>query len=163
MSSTDTEDEILKASVVYPENFDVDSLPPGVISSLADQIIDFSGFSSAKIAKRTLDEKRIQASQVRGLMKAFVLATIHTDSPESLDLLTYSQLAERVALAEKIIEIQQAIAGMESTNVILALIDPEEEKEKEKLSASRHNASKVQGAATYEDPIAQKLWGMRRG
>jgi hypothetical protein len=129
---------------------------------LAEQVIDFSGFASAKKAKRVLDEKRIKASQVRGLMKAFVLATIHTDSPEFLDNLTYSQLAERVALAEKIIEVKQAINGMESTDVTLSLIDPEEEREKETVSAARHNASKVEGAATYNDPIAQKLWGMGR-
>lgn len=129
---------------------------------MAEQVIDFSGFASAKKAKRVLDEKRLKASQVRGLMKAFVLATIHTDSPEFLDSLTYSQLAERVALAEKIIEVKQAINGMESTDVTLSLIDPEEEREKESQSAARHNASKLEGAATYNDPIAQKLWGMTR-
>ena len=95
-------------------------------------------------------------------MKAFVLATIHTDTPEFLDSLTYSKLAERVALAEKIIEVQQAIAGIESTNVSLSLIDPQEEREKENQSAARHNASKVEGSATYSDPIAQKLWGLGR-
>jgi len=95
-------------------------------------------------------------------MKAFVLATIHTDTPEFLDGLTYSQLAERVALAERIIEVKQAIAGIESTDVTLTLIDPEEEKQKEAQSAARHNASKLEGSATYSDPIAQKLWGMGR-
>lgn len=102
------------------------------------------------------------ANHVRGLMKAFVLATIHTDSPEFLDSLTYSKLAERVALAERIIEVQQAVAGIESTNVTLSLIDPEEEKQKESQSAARHNASKLDGAAKYNDPIAQKLWGRER-
>lgn len=95
-------------------------------------------------------------------MKAFVLATIHTDTPEFLDSLTYSQLAERVALAEKIIEVHQAIAGIEPTNVTLSLIDPEEEKQKESQTAARFNASKSEGAANYNDPIAQKLWGASR-
>ncbi len=159
MSSADAEDEIIKASIVYPEDFDLNKYPPGAISSLAEQIIEFSGFASAKTAKRILEEKRVIASHVRGLMKAFVLATIHTDTPEYLDSLTYSQLAERVALAEKIIEVQQAISAIESTNVTLSLIDPEEEKQKQSQSAARHNASKLDGAATYNDPIAQKLWG----
>ena len=95
-------------------------------------------------------------------MKAFVLATIHTDSPEFLDNLTFSQLAERVALAEKIIEVKHAINGMESTDVTLSLIDPEEEDQKQTQTAARHNSSKLEGAAKYDDPIAQKLWGMRR-
>jgi len=106
-----------------------------------------------------LEQKREKASSVRSLMKAFVLATIHTYTPEFLDGLTYSQLAERVALAEKIIEIQQATAGMESTNVTLALIDPEEERQREAEKASRYNASRKEGEAAYEDPIARKLMG----
>jgi hypothetical protein len=48
---------------------------------------------------------------------------------------------------------------MESTNVTLALIDPEEEKQKEAEKASRYNASRKEGEAAYEDPIARKLMG----
>jgi len=128
---------------------------------LAEQVINFSGFSSAKTAIKILQEKREKASQVRGLMKAFVLATIHTDSPEFLDSLTFSQLAERVALAEQIINVHQAILAIESTDVKLSLIDPEEERQKIAQSAARHEASKPQGAAGFNDPIAQKLWGAK--
>lgn len=134
----------------------------GAVSGLSEKILEFSGFSSPKKTKQILDEKREQASHVRGLMKAFILATIHTDTPEHLDSLTYSQLAARVALAEKIIEVKQAILGIESTNVNLQIIDPEEEMQKQQQSAARHNASKSEGAAGYNDPIAQKLWGMRQ-
>ena len=147
------------SSIVHPEEFDINQIPPGAVSSLCEEIIEFSGFSSPKVAKMILQQKREKASSVRSLMKAFVLATIHTYTPEFLDDLTYSQLAERVALAEKIIEIQQATAGMESTNVTLALIDPEEEREKEAEKASRYNASRKEGEAVYEDPIARKLMG----
>jgi len=160
-SSTDAEDLIISSAVVYPKDFNLEKLPPGLVSSLAQQIVDFSGFYSAKIAKNILDNKREQAAQVRSLMKAFVLATINTYSPEDLDNMTFSQLAERVALSEKIIEIQQGINGIQSTNLTLQLIDPEEEEEKKKASAARHNLSKKVGEAAYEDPIAQKLWGMK--
>ena len=40
-------------------------------------------------------------------MKAFVLATITSYSVDELDEMTFSQLAEKVALSEKIIEIKQ--------------------------------------------------------
>lgn len=106
-----------------------------------------------------MDQKRDKASSVRSLMKAFVLATIHTDTPEFLDNLTYSQLAERVALAEKIIEIKQAINGIESTNVTLALIDPEEELAKERAAAAAYDSKRKEGEAKYNDPIARKLMG----
>lgn len=160
-SSTDAEDLIISSAVVYPENFNFEKLPPGLISSLAQQIIDFSGFYSAKLAKQVLENKREQAGQVRSLMKAFVLATIHAYSPEDLDDMTFSQLAEKVAISEKIIEIIQGMNGVQPTNLTLQLIDPEEEEEKKKISAARHNLSKKVGEAVYEDPIAQKLWGMQ--
>jgi hypothetical protein len=158
-SSTDIEDLIIEYTIVYPEDFDLNKLPPGNVSTLANNILDISGFTSVKLAKQTLEMKRDQAGEVKNLMKAFVLATIHSYSPEDLENMTFSQLAERVALAEKIIEIKQNINGIESTNLSIQLIDPEEEMEKEKIKAARHNTSKLPGEAQYQDPIAKKLWG----
>jgi hypothetical protein len=134
-------------------------MPAGIVSSLSEKIVDFSGFATAKTAKRILEEKRSKAGQVRSLMKAFILATITAYSPEDLDEFTYSQLAERVALAEKIIEIKQAINGMQSTNVSLSLIDPEEEEQRKQEEISNFEKSRKDGEARFDDPIAQKLWG----
>lgn len=158
-SSADIEDLIIKFAVVYPEDFNIDKYPAGMVSSLAEEILEESGFSSAKKAKQIMEQKRQKASEVRSLMKAFVLATISKYSPEDLDDMTFSKLAEKVALSEKIIEIQQNINGMESTNVSLQLIDPEEEEEKQKDFAKRFNSSRKDGEAVFEDPIARKLWG----
>jgi hypothetical protein len=160
-SSVDLEDLILSFGIIYPEDFDIYKIPPGNVSSLAQDILDLSGITSAKIAKQTLDLKRAEASEVKNVMKAFVLAAIASYSPEDLENMTFSELAEKVALAEKIIEIKQGINGIQSTDLTLQLIDPEEEQEKEKVRAARHNLSKKEGEAAYEDPIAQKLWGMQ--
>lgn len=160
-SSADIEDLILNFTIVYPENFDIYKIPPGNVSKLAQTVLDISGITSAKLAKNILEEKREQVNEVKNLMKAFVLATIHSYSPEHLEEMTFSELAERVALAEKIIEIRQGMNGVEPNNLVLQLIDPEEEAEKERMHAARHNLSKKDGEAAYEDPIAQKLWGMR--
>ena len=157
-SSADSEDYLIETCIVYPVDFNLDKIPAGAVTSIADIILETSGFSSAGTAKRILESKRQKASEVRGLMKAFVLATINTYSPEQLDEMSFSQLAERVALAEKIIEVQQAIHGIESTNVRLDLIDPEEEIKKEQQRAANYNASRKQGEAAYEDPVARKLW-----
>jgi len=159
-SSADIEDLILSFAIIYPEDFDTMNIPPGAVSTLAQEILDISGFFSVKIAKNILDLKRYEATEVKNLMKAFVLATIGTYTPENLDEMTFSELAEKVALAEKIIEIKQGINGIEPTNLTLQLIDPEEEQEKEKAKAARHNLSVKDGEAKYEDPIARKLWGM---
>lgn len=160
-SFADVEDYILSYSIVYPEDFDIYKIPPGNVSSLAQSVLDISGISSARLAKQILEEKRFLSNEVKNLMKAFVLATISSYTPEELEDMTFSQLAERVALAEKIIEIKQSMNGVQLNNLTLQLIDPEEEAEKEKTKAARHNLSKKDGEAAYEDPIAQKLWGMR--
>jgi len=160
-SMVDSEDKIIEIAVVYPENFDINRLQAGIVSSLAQEILDASGFSNPKTAKAILDKKRNEAMQVRSLMKAFVLATISTYKPEDLDEMTYSQLAEKVALAERIIEITQNMHAIQPNDLKLELIDPEEEEEKKKRTAARHNVSKTEGAAQYDDPIAQKLWGMQ--
>ena len=47
-TSLDSEDLVIKYAVVYPEDFSVDKLPPGIVSSLAKQIVDVSGFYSAR-------------------------------------------------------------------------------------------------------------------
>jgi len=158
-SSADSEDYILETTIVYPENFNINKIPAGTVSSLSESIIEASGFSSARIAKSILETKREQASDVRTLMKAFVLATINTYSPENLDDMTFSQLAEKVALAEKIIEVKQSINAIEPTQVKLDLIDPQEELEKQKRIAAEYNAKRKEGEAVYNDPIAQKLMG----
>lgn len=158
-SSADSEDYILECTVVYPENFNINRIPAGAVSQIAQEVLDASGFASARTAKRILEEKRVLAGEVRTLMKAFVLATIHTYSPEDLDNMTFSQLSEKVALAEKIIEVQQSVYGIEPTQVKLDLIDPEEEAEKEKRIAAEYNAKRKEGEAVYNDPIAQKLMG----
>jgi hypothetical protein len=160
-SSAEIEDLIIKSAVIYPESINLDSYPAGLVSSLAEEILQESGFASPSKAKFVLDQKREQAAQVRSLMKAFVLATITAYSPEDLDNLTYTKLAEKVALSEKIMEIKQAIAGVESTNITLQLIDPEEEQAKLEDKARRYDQSRKEGEAKFSDPVAQKLWGAR--
>lgn len=158
-SSADAEDIILQRTIVYPENFDIYKIPAGAISALSQEILDASGFASARVAKRVLEKKRNEANEVRFLMKAFVLATIHTYSPEDLDNMTFSELSSKVVLAEKIIEVQQSVYGIEPTSVKLDLIDPEEEQRAEAEAAARFNSSRKTGEAKYEDPVAHKLWG----
>lgn len=157
-SAAEIEDLIIKSAVIYPENMVLDNYPAGIISALSEEILQESGFASAARAKKVLDQKRQQAGEVRNLMKAFVLSTIASYSPEDLDNMTYSKLAEKVALSEKIIEIKQNTLGIQPTNVSLQLIDPEEEKKKVQDHAQRFNQSRKEGEAKFEDPIAQKLW-----
>jgi len=158
-SSADVEDMIIECSVIYPKDFDFGKIPAGTVSILAQEILDLSGFFTPKLAKNILEEKRIESNEVKNLMKAFVLATITSYTPSDLDDMTFSELATYVALSEKIIEIRQAMNGVENSGISLELIDPEEEILKEKQRAEKHEKAKPKGAAKYDDPIARKLWG----
>jgi len=156
-SSADIEDLILNFAIVYPEDFDINKIPPGNVSSLAQNVLDQSALTSVSLASSILDEKRNQINQVKNLMKAFVLATISTYSPDELDLMTFSQLAYNVALSEKIIEIRQAMNGVQPSNISLQLIDPNEQAQSQ-LSGNKNKKSVVDENLVH-DPIAQKLWG----
>lgn len=158
-SYADIEDLVLEYAIVYPENFSLNRIPAGLVTSLAQNILELSGFFSVKIAKKILEEKRYQMTEVRSLMKAFVIATMSFYSPEQLDDMTFSELAEKVALAEKIIELKQSTYEIPNNNLKLELIDPEEEYEKQQRAKDIHDKAKPKGAATLDDPIAQKLWG----
>jgi len=156
-SSADIEDLILQFAIVYPKDFDINKIPPGNVSSLAQNVLDQSALTSVSLAKNILDQKRNEINQVKNLMKAFVLATITTYSPEDLDSMTFSQLAYNVALSEKIIEIKQGINGIQSTNLSLQLIDPDEQQPTR--TSNGKNKKTMTDEELVHDPIAQKLWG----
>lgn len=157
-SSAEAEDIILQYAIVYPQNFDIYKIPAGAVSELASEIINFSGFASARIAKQTVEAEREQANEVRNLMKAFIMATMSSYTEEDLDQLTFSEMAKKLALAEKIIEIKQSINGLQASNIHLEFIDPEEEAERERKLATNYNKSRKDGEASYDDPVARKLW-----
>lgn len=159
LSTAEIEDTFVSTALLSPEI--ADTLPAGIYTSLADQILNVSGFGDAKTAKRVLDEQRANYGGVVGLMKAFIIATQPTYREEELDDCTFAQLAAKVALAENIIKVQQAVlplaSGGEEGQVKLNLVDPEEEAAKEQIEAQKHTAQKKSGQAGFNDPIAQRL------
>lgn len=157
-SSAEGEDAIVRLGVIYPEDFDPDRLKAGFISQIAQDIINFSGFGEAKYAIDTVNAAKSAAGELRGLMKAFVLAGLSGYTDEDLDRLTFPELADKAALAEKVIEILQGIQA--GAKMELELIDPEEENEKKERLTQKHAATKERGQAGMNDPIAQKLHGM---
>lgn len=159
LSTAELEDVFVSTALLHPGV--ADNLPAGIYTSLADQILNVSGFGDAKRARWVLDQQREIYSGVVGLMKAFIIATQPAYKEEELDEFTFAQLAAKVALAERIIDVQQAVfpltSGGEENQVRLNLIDPDEEAEREQLEAQKHAAQKKSGQAGFNDPIAQKL------
>ena len=165
LDSVDAEEYIVDSALLWPE--DADKIPAGHVSSLADDIIELSGFMDPATI---LEEARNKSKQIKNMMYAFVLATQEKYTEEDLDKLTFSQLAEKVALAENIIEIQKAIYDP-TVDMRLVISEAEEGEEphmppgpsdEEWDQASQgayYNPDKAStfGAASTQDPIAQQL------
>lgn len=152
----EAEDCVLSLGLLDPLDVEFDKQPAGVVSTLAEEIIDVSGFNNPKTAKDILEEKREEVEEVWGLMKSFVIATMPAYREEELDDLTFADMAYKVALAEAIIRVNQAVFGIENS-VTLDLIDPQEEQSQMQEQAMKHNVQKKPGQASHQDPIAQKL------
>lgn len=154
--SASAEDEVVLTALLYPTaNFD--RMPAGIVSSLADEILEFSGFGAPRFARDILDEIREAGGTFRDLMKAFILATMPMHREEELDQLTFRQMAKKLVLAEQIIKVNQTAFGAGDNDMRLDLIDPEEEEEKARIEAQKHAAQKKPGTAGFNDPIAEKL------
>lgn len=158
-SAADAEEGLVLKAVLWPEETDFDTLPAGVVTTLANEILDVSGFTDPKGAKASLDEKREQAAYVRNIMKAFVLAAMPTYTEEQLDQYNFEQLAAKVALAEKVLEIQKAVANPNIDNITLLINDPDEEQEQAEEAVEHFNKTRQPGTATAQDPIAARLHG----
>lgn len=156
ISSAEQEDLIVKTTLLAPQE-DFDSLSAGVVTSICDVVLEFSGISNPKRAKAVLDDKRTVVDSVRYLMYAFVISAMPAYKMEDLDKLNFAQLATKLALAEKILEIHKANADPQMMNVTFELTDPEEEAVKEKEAALKHGANKKPGQAGWNDPIAARL------
>lgn len=153
-STAEAEDMLVDICLLAPrENFD--RVPAGIISSLAHEIQKVSGSGTPQWVRGVLDEKRATVQGVEYLMKAFVITTMPTLTLEELDDLTFQQLSLKVAFAEQIIKIEQAIAS--GGDVSLEVIDPVEEAEKENRQRQKHTTSRKPGQAGYDDPVASKL------
>ncbi len=149
-TSTDAEDFVVKTGILYPEFTEVESQKAGLISSLAEEVLNLSGYGEVDFARKMMDEARSHAEEVVSLMKTFIIAGMPSYTDESLDNYTFAELADKVAMAEKIIEVRQG----QST---LQLIDPAEEAAKQKEELAKEMSARKNGQASSIDPIAQKL------
>lgn len=154
-SAVDAEDQVVDLALLHPAEGPPPTAAAGIISSLAEQIINVSGFGSPGRMKEVLGEKRqLAEGDVRTTMKAYVIATMPSYRDEELDLLTFDQLAAKVALAEQILKLQRAAIDHEVT---VDIIDPEEEAARAQQEKAKHAATRQPGQPVYDDPIAARL------
>lgn len=157
LSSAEVEERIVAVVVLHPLDIDLDSMPAGVVSEIAERVSDLSGWGDPKAARVFLEQKRDESQHVVTLMKAMVLAAMPVYTEEELDDLVIPRLMEKVVLAEEILKIQKTIYDPQVSPPQLELIDPEEEAAKQAAAAQKHTAKRKAGQAVYNDPIADKL------
>lgn len=153
--SAEAEDAVVTTAIIYPENFDLNKYPAGLITSLADEILIVSGFrpGDEQFTKGVLEKYRLEMQEFRNMMKAFIIAAMPSYTEEDLDKYTFSGLARKLALAEKIIEIQQSMYGIEGSDFRLVFRGEEAELPEVELDPEEV----AQGKPPAYDPIAAKL------
>ena len=169
-SSADAEEFVIQTAVLFPEELDLDDYSIGEITALSDEILEQSGFSDYEVCISKIDAARDKASEVVSFMIAMIIASEQGYTDGQLRDMTFSAVAEKAAMAEKIFEIKQQMAN--GAEIILDVKNPNEAAEEakpkpaftpEEFEAIRRGeyvnperASTI-GAATTEDPIARKL------
>lgn len=155
LSSAELEEFVVGVALLHPEDFDVNKEYAGVVTALAEEVLHVSGFTDPRRAKEILDEKRLHIRDIYNLMIALVVAAMPSYREADLYQLTFAGLAEKVALAEKILEIQLNIST--GSAVTIELVDPEEEAQKQAAAKRKFDKKKKVGEADYDDPIASRL------
>lgn len=161
ISAVDSEDNIVKQVLLYPDFSELENLGAGVVSTICEEIIEQSAFFNVSKAMEKLGQARGKKEDVRFIMKAFVIAGIPAYKPEDLDDMTFLELSNKVALAEQIIElkvaIQQSAFAEGAEPPTLMLIDEEAESEEQERRKAMHNLTRKEGTALADDPIARQL------
>lgn len=168
LSSADLEDIIVPRALLWPE-IDLDDLSAGAVTSLSNEILAESGFSSIDKVKESLDLWREESTSIIELMKATICAAMPKYTDEDLERYTLNQLTKKVAFAESILEIKATVAVGES--ITLTFVTKEETnkpvrpkadhtqvkpEDLEMVMTDLDKPTKV-GTAVAQDPIAAKL------
>jgi len=152
-SAVDVEDEMVRIGVLWPENMDWDSQNPGLITALYEEINYVSCLDGdVSRSKDLLDDWRMKISGIRGEMKAFILLAMPQYKSKDLDEFTYYQLAELVALSERVVYLRQISEGIEVREKFRLEIYSQEE-----IEALNNQKVSERGNATVNDPVARKL------
>lgn len=176
-SSAEAEEMIVRASVVWPIDFDVvEGVRPGHITSLAENILDKSHFLNPATAQRIYSEEKDKVLRAQEVMKCVILVAKPElgYEVEDLDAMTFQEIAKISAMAEQILMIRKAIQDPNmSINVSMMDLEEEEQPTYEERSSIPYSddveawndpdvrqvkeRGTKSGTATVDDPVAQKL------
>jgi len=147
-NSTESEDSIVRTALLYPSLDDLDKLGAGLISVLAEEVLDESAFLDTEKARSLLQGHREMMTEAKALAAIFIISAMPAYKIEDLDNKTFSELLYMVAVAEEILGMRfqsERAVFMEEGGSPLMILGIEEDEEEGK-----------QGGQSM-DPIAQKL------
>jgi hypothetical protein len=125
----EAEDAIVELSLVSPSSLNTDRLPAGVISSLAEQILEASQFDDdIDHLNSVLEDKRAEIESFHTAMMIFIIAAMPRYTIEDLEAKTFGELLSMLAMAEAIFRIQKDIYNPNIAEIKLNVKseDPEE-------------------------------------
>jgi hypothetical protein len=127
------EDALVEMVLLYPavNSVEYNTMPAGVPTELAEEVLRISGITSPKFAIQVLNEKRSNADSVMSSIKAFIIAAMPAYKDDDLNEFTFEELIEKVVLSEKILNIKMRTM-VHGEQVELQISDPEEEAKKSK-------------------------------
>lgn len=111
LSSAEIEDLIVKTCVFWPENFNPEDFPAGIITSLSEEILESSHFSDIVTAESALIKARNKSNTITSIMKSTILSLyeIFNYTLSDLNNKTFEELCDLVTTAEQIIKIKKTV------------------------------------------------------
>lgn len=108
--SVEVDDFLVETALLYPEPTEenLSRMPAFFASTLSDYIIDFSCLGDAEHAIRKMNEERERVQDTKSVMMTFVL-TAFPYRVEELEDESFFSLARKVALAEQVLQLRQAV------------------------------------------------------
>lgn len=126
-SAIDQEEFAILNAVLDPSPIDLDNYMPGSVSTLYENILELSGFTSLEVCAYKLDLARDKVETALELMKIFILAAMPNIDYFGLNDCSFQELADMVARAEKILDIKGGLARGAEYKMMLQTTEPSEE------------------------------------
>jgi hypothetical protein len=126
-SSVEMEDLYVQTAILYPQNFDINTVKAGYVTQLAEEVMRVSGLIDPDFINSALQEERETVSNLINMMKIFIISAMPTYNDEFLDTLTIRELISKTVLAEQILTLNQQIHGIATEGVKLELNSEEKQ------------------------------------
>lgn len=100
LNQTGSEDELVRACVLYPDTFDIDTMIQKDFSVLIDYIVESSGFGSEEALVSGLSLARQEAVQLESEIDSLICSAFPSFTPFDLDKFDFNTIMKLAAMAE---------------------------------------------------------------